>query len=320
MTKTMKLSTFTNLHKLPIYLRNLNRTALAAKEAAAKMESREKELRTEIAQNRTIINSLHTQLHKLEERNSELEHMVTTVRESKKEPQKAGAAELFANNPLNDKFYLELENNLRGTEAEIQERQKTYIKLFKKTGIDYAKHPVVDLGSGRGEFIELLHKNDIRAIGVDLNKSMVKRSTDKGLEATAADAITHLKKAKSGSLGGITGFHIAEHIPFEQLIILVAEARRVLVKGGFLLMQTPNPENLTVGAYTFHMDPSHIKPIPPALLQFTASFKGFERAEILRDQPELSDKHIQELTANKHLQEVYRRIYGPRDYALVAYK
>jgi hypothetical protein len=100
----------------------------------------------------------------------------------------------------------------------------------------------------------------------------------------------------------------------------MAEAQRCLVKGGILLLETPNPESLFVGAFTFHYDPSHLKPLPPAIVQFSALFKGFEKAEIMRMQPELTEKQIKEATKNPTLQGALQRLYGPRDYALVAYK
>jgi hypothetical protein len=51
----------------------------------------------------------------------------------------------------------------------------------------------------------------------------------------------------------------------------------VLQPGGLLIMETPNPENLVVGANTFYLDPSHERPIPPPLLAFAAEHAGFAR-------------------------------------------
>jgi O-antigen chain-terminating methyltransferase len=38
--------------------------------------------------------------------------------------------------------------------------------------------------------------------------------------------------------------------------------------GGLLILETPNPENLVVGACTFWYDPTHIRPLPPAMMRF----------------------------------------------------
>jgi SAM-dependent methyltransferase len=179
---------------------------------------------------------------------------------------------------------------------------------------------VVDLGCGRGEFLDLLTEQGFKAIGVDMNEAMVKRAREHGFEAVLNDGISYLMEQQSGTLSGVTGFHLVEHIPFDQALLLMAEAHRCLAKGGVLLLETPNPESLFVGAFTFHYDPSHLKPLPPAVMQFAARFKGFRRADILRAQPELSEADIKKATTNPNLQGALRRLYGPRDYALVAYK
>lgn len=256
----------------------------------------------------------------------ELEHSIALHAQAAKTAATKGEAAsgsspavLFADNHDLDAFYLEFENRFRGTEAEIKHKQKPYIKLFEDAGVN-KKLPIADLGCGRGEFLELLTQNKFKAVGIDMNEAMVKRARERGFEAVQNDAISYLLAQPSGSLAGVTGFHLAEHIPFEQLLLLIAEAYRCLAKGGILLLETPNPESVFVGAFTFHYDPSHLKPLPPAIVQFAAQFKGFARADILRMQPELTPEDIAKATKNTTLQGALQRLYGPRDYALVAYK
>jgi O-antigen chain-terminating methyltransferase len=266
---------------------------------------------------------LRDRIEHLRVRNAELEHMISAPRRSS--PEKAAGThrqagpELFAANHDLDAFYLEFENRFRGTEQEVKDKQTPYLKLFESASVD-RERPVVDLGCGRGEFLALLTENGFKTIGVDLNEAMVRRARERGLEAVESDAIGYLAEQSSGSLAGVTGFHLAEHIPFDQVLLLMTEAYRCLAKGGILLLETPNPESVFVGAFTFHYDPSHLKPLPPAIMQFAALFKGFERAEIMRVQPELTEAQIVEATRNATLQDALRRLYGPRDYALVAYK
>ena len=76
--------------------------------------------------------------------------------------------------------------------------------------------------------------------------------------------------------------HLVEHLPFEQLIILLDEAYRVLIPGGLLLLETPNPENLSVGSHTFYLDPTHRNPIPPVALQWMVQARGFQDAMVER--------------------------------------
>jgi O-antigen chain-terminating methyltransferase len=83
----------------------------------------------------------------------------------------------------------------------------------------------------------------------------------------------------------VTGFHIIEHLRFDLLIRLLDECRRVLRPGGCILFETPNPENLVVGAYTFHFDPTHRHPLPPKLIEFVVRERGFADVEILRLHP-----------------------------------
>jgi SAM-dependent methyltransferase len=314
----------TKIARLPEYLRTLRRDLNTLSEKADSITAEIHSISAQIADMKQRTDKMEYRLNELGQRDSELEHMLNVslhiknglTKETKDHPEAR-----FVDNHLLDKFYLELENNLRGTEDEVKTKQKVYLSLFKQAQVDYKEHPVIDLGAGRGEFLALLQESNIRGIGVDLNESMVKRIISKNIEAVTDDATGYLEKAKSDSLGAIVGFHIAEHLPFNQLVTLISEARRTLVEGGFLLLETPNPENLSVGAFTFHYDPSHLKPIPPALLEFVARFKGFEATEVMRLQPELDQKEINRLVKeNKQLAEVYKRLFGPRDYALVAYK
>lgn len=322
----------TNVTKLPEFLRNLNKDVkeldgvvknlnYLVQESVKTIDGIKKdhsELELAAEQNRK-------ELDRMRLRNTELEHMVRVSKMKTSSSPRSDAAEttakpvLFAENHDLDAFYLEFENYFRGTEEEIHKKQQPYIELMKKAKVS-KKLPIVDLGCGRGEFLDLLNQNGFSPLGVDLNESMVERAKSQGFKAEKNDAISFLLTQKSGSLAGITGFHLAEHIPFDQLLLLISEAYRCLTEGGLLILETPNPESLFVGAFTFHYDPSHLKPIPPAIMQFSAQFKGFEKADILRLQPELTPKEIAQATKNATLQGALQRLYGPRDYALVAQK
>lgn len=262
-------------------------------------------------------------VERIQARTTDLEHGLRAASKPSAAPTvhtaPASSADLFATKHELDAFYLEFENRFRGSEAEIKQKQQPYIKVFDKTKFDRSL-PVADLGCGRGEFLELLTEHGFKALGVDLNEAMVARARKQGHEAVQNDGISFLMSQKSGSLGGVTGFHLAEHIPFEDLLTLIAEAYRCLAKGGVLLLETPNPESVFVGAFTFHYDPSHLKPLPPAIVEFAAQFKGFRQTEIMRLQPELTKEDIAKATKNTTLQGALQRLYGPRDYALVAYK
>jgi SAM-dependent methyltransferase len=174
----------------------------------------------------------------------------------------------------------------------------------------------LDIGSGRGEFLQLLKTNKVRAVGLDINYDMVKRSKDKSLEAVQDDALTHLLAAKSQSYGAITGFHIVEHIPFNNLMRIFISAHRALVSNGFVIFETPNPENIIVASSGFYTDPTHLNPLPPDLLAFALKSCGFREVEILRLHP--VDAEPGKIAALP--EELRFRFYGPRDYAVIGYK
>ena len=102
---------------------------------------------------------------------------------------------------------------------------------------------------------------------------------------------------------------MVEHLPFALVRQLVAEAHRVLLPGGLLIMETPNPENLNVATRTFWLDPTHVRPLPSELLEFAASYVGLEPVSILRLNPEAEWNEADTLS---------RHLHGPRDYALIA--
>jgi len=222
---------------------------------------------------------------------------------------------LLAEDHSLDQFYIAFENEFRGKEEDIIERQKIYLSYFKKLKNITKSKPVLDIGCGRGEFLEVLKTENIPSLGLDLNSTMVKRSEGKGFDVVESDALEYLLTKEKNSFSAITGFHIVEHIPFSELMKLYKECYRTVSTGGFVLFETPNPENLSVGSYSFYLDPSHLKPVPPSLLAFSLEYVGFKKIEIVRLHPEIDtppDSSIDSKISNK--------LFGPRDYAVIAYK
>jgi O-antigen chain-terminating methyltransferase len=223
-------------------------------------------------------------------------------------------SELFADDHLMDSFYTAFEDKFRGSEEMISERLEEYLPYFTESKLNFKKTPVLDIGSGRGELLSLLKQHKINAIGLDINHDMVKRSQDKGLQAVQGDALTYLQAAKPQSLGAITGFHLVEHIPFNTLLRIFKAAHRTLENDGFVIFETPNPENIIVGTHNFYMDPSHLHPLPPTLLAFALETCGFKKVEIKRLHPDT------EGSSEGLPPKIAERFYGPRDYAVIGYK
>lgn len=186
-------------------------------------------------------------------------------------------------------FYFEFEQKYRGPRELIKNRQSVYLPFVQKCQELYGDCEALDIGCGRGEWLELMQENGIDATGVDLDDDMLSYCTGKGFRCQKQDALKALQEAADESLCIVSGFHIAEHLPFEILRQIVHESKRVLKPAGLLILETPNPENPTVGSCHFYNDPTHIRPIPPVLLSFIPENEGFMRTKILRLQ---EDKNL----------------------------
>ncbi len=211
-------------------------------------------------------------------------------------------------------FYRAFEDRHRGSRELIKSRLQVYIPLVLPLLDIYKECKTLDLGCGRGEWLELLTDNGFQAFGVDLDSGMLAACDERGLQVSKKDAITALRELPDESQSIVSGFHIAEHLPFDVLSILVQEALRVLKPGGLLILETPNPENIQVATMNFYLDPTHQRPIPPQLLTFMAEFYGFSRVKVLRLQ------EPKELYENRgiHLIDVIGGV-SP-DYAVIAQK
>lgn len=179
-------------------------------------------------------------------------------------------------------FYRAFEDRHRGSRELIHERQQIYVPFLEPLKQLYPERKALDVGCGRGEWLEILQRNGFDPLGVDLDAGMLQACHDLGLPVEQGDALEMLKRMPDESLAVVSGFHVAEHIPFDVLKDLVSETMRVLKPGGLLILETPNAENLVVGAQYFYLDPSHERPIPHLLLSFLTEYCGFERSKVLR--------------------------------------
>lgn len=214
-----------------------------------------------------------------------------------------------------EKFYRALEDRFRGSRSEIKRRLEVYLPFVRPLSDVFEDFSAIDLGCGRGEWLELMAENGcVNAHGVDLDEEMLSACRENNLSVTKSDAISTLQSLPTESMAIVSGFHIAEHISFETLQILVREALRVLKPGGLLILETPNPENISVGTNNFFLDPTHQRPLPMQLLTFLADHVGFTQTTILRLQEPTALRDTKDITLSDVLFGV-----SP-DYALVAQK
>jgi 2-polyprenyl-3-methyl-5-hydroxy-6-metoxy-1,4-benzoquinol methylase len=222
-----------------------------------------------------------------------------------------------ANKNQLDAFYLAFEDRFRGTRDEIKNRFEVYVPYIRAVGAGVDAAPVLDLGCGRGEWLELLRDSGLVGRGVDLNGIMVSLCKGKGLSAKEEDAFSSLSLLQDNSLGAITAFHVVEHLLFLDLLRLFTEAYRVLQPGGVAIFETPNPENVFVGSCSFYLDPTHNRPIPPQTLQFIAEQHPFRKIEILRVNKD-ANVAASDNTENNSMLE--NRLICEMDYSVICYK
>lgn len=217
-------------------------------------------------------------------------------------------------------FYRAFEDKYRGSREVIKKRIEFYLNFITPLKDYFAKNNqsnliTLDLGCGRGEFIELMLENNLTAMGIDLDDGMLKACKERGFNVENKDALTKLKETESNSILVVSAFHVVEHIPFEYLQELVKESYRVLMPGGLLILETPNPENIAVATCSFYTDPTHQKPIPPQLLSFVVEYNNFEKVKVVRLQ---ENKDLLEEKIPTNISEVLTGV-SP-DYAVVAQK
>ncbi|MYN30759.1 class I SAM-dependent methyltransferase, partial [Duganella levis] len=214
-------------------------------------------------------------------------------------------------------FYRAFEDRYRGDRDVIKQRLRAYTPFLDGlNALSAGRAPrALDLGCGRGEWLELLGEQGFQARGVDLDAGMLAACEERGLQVELTDAVAALRACAADSLALVSAFHLVEHVPFEVLQALIGEALRVLQPGGLLIMETPNPENLSVGATSFYLDPSHEKPLPPMLLGFLADYAGYARQRTVRlQEPAALHQPEHQTTLIDVLENV-----SP-DYAIVAQK
>src|SRR3989441_3445474 len=221
--------------------------------------------------------------------------------------------------------YFGFEERFRGSEQDIKERQRVYLAYFQ------GQENILDIGCGRGEFLELLRKAGIKAIGVDTDLDMVLYCREKGLDIVQEDAFVYLETLPDTSLGGIFAAQVIEHLEPGRVIELVKLCYRKLRSGGVLILETPNPKCLMVFAASFYMDFSHIRPLHPEAMRFLLASAGFQDIELkyagpvddTRRLPSLPDIGLPGETMEafrRGVEQLNDLLYGYQDYAVIGTK
>ena len=232
-------------------------------------------------------------------------------------------------NALNSRFdalYHRFENLYRGSREDILERVQHYQLLLDLASLREIG-PAVDLGAGRGEWVEFLKNRGFNAYGVDVNEELADAAAAIGVEVRIEDIVSHLRSLGPNTAGLISMFHVAEHLDFEVLTSVIRAASLALNHGGVLLIETPNPTNLRVGAAGFYLDPTHVKPLHPTLLHFLYTESGLTRVSTHflnqgDQEPSLEvPMALREDPAGLRLVDfLNQNLLSPLDYVVIGYK
>jgi SAM-dependent methyltransferase len=221
--------------------------------------------------------------------------------------------------------YASFEEKYRGSMSLVKERQRKYVALLGD------RTNVLDLGCGRGEFLELLREAGIPARGVDNNQDFCLQCKDHGLDVIHGDLLDFLESVEDESLGGVIAAQVIEHLPIATQLRLVDLCYLKLKSGSPIIIETINPECVFALARNFYMDPTHVRPVPAEFLQFVFESKGFTNVRLEYSAPvegkyleqcatllEPSSPDIRELANAVSVMNHF--LYGRQDYAAIGFR
>jgi SAM-dependent methyltransferase len=224
--------------------------------------------------------------------------------------------DLKGETPISGDVYDAFEAEFRGDPAVVSQRAEAYLPIITSVSAGIPEFPVLDIGCGRGEWLQLLRNGGLAARGVDSNSTFAAQVRALGLEVVEGDAIEYLTAAAGDSVGAVTAFHIVEHLEINALLGLIREAYRVVRPGGVVVFETPNPENVVVGSCSFYHDPTHRRPIPPPTLSFYLRHAGFSNVTVTS----LAPLNLVQGPVSDALKPIVDRFNMGQDYAAIGYK
>lgn len=213
------------------------------------------------------------------------------------------------------------EEEFRGDAENLRERYQDLARQFEG-----CEGRVVDIGCGRGEFLELLIDLGVNAAGIEIDSELVRSCVERGLPVEYGDGISWLRMTPDSSLGGLSLVQVVEHLSAQELVDLVALAARKLRAGGRIVVETVNPQSLYVFAHSFFLDPTHVAPVHPAYLHFLFREAGFASVDLQWRSPPPADDTLEPMAGNDegaarfnaNVARLNQLLFAAQDYALVA--
>ena len=226
-------------------------------------------------------------------------------------------------------IYVGFEDRFRGSQTEIRRRAEDYLPLFASAS------NVVDIGCGRGEFLDLLKRQGVTARGVDTNPAMVELCRSRGLEAECADAVTHLESQPDLALGGLAAIQVVEHFEPAYLARFLETAYRKMRPGAPLILETINPACWMAFFETYIRDLTHQRPLHPDTLKYLVQANGFQHVDVQFRQPVDEGDRLDRVQVsaesastggvldlaraiNTHADKLNARLFSSMDYAVIA--
>jgi O-antigen chain-terminating methyltransferase len=227
--------------------------------------------------------------------------------------------------------YAGFEDLYRGSPEDIEERLAEYVPLFQGVA-----GPVLDVGCGRGEFLEALGRNGIAARGVDINASMVERCRARGLDVVQGEALSFLSGLPDGSLGGVFAAQVVEHLLPDEVVRLLDLVLAKLRPGGVAVVETVNAACWAAFFSSYIRDITHVRPVHPDTLRYLLVARGFENVDVRYSSPYPREARMQPLPLtlasdgpaatgivqvfNQNVDTLNRLMFTHMDYAAVGVK
>jgi SAM-dependent methyltransferase len=215
--------------------------------------------------------------------------------------------------------YVGFEDRFRGSRDEIRRRLEAYLPIFS------GATDVLDIGCGRGEFLNLLREHGIGARGLDLNHEMVEVCRTQGLDATEGDALGYLRSLPDGSLGGLFAAQVAEHLEPDYLLELLEEAFVKLRPGSAIVLETINVSSWFAFFSSYIRDITHARPLHPDTLSYLLTAHGFQEVTVRFSAPyperdklvRVSGEGVLEDAINANADKLNALLFTDLDYAAI---
>jgi 2-polyprenyl-3-methyl-5-hydroxy-6-metoxy-1,4-benzoquinol methylase len=224
-----------------------------------------------------------------------------------------------------DLRYEVFEDIFRGSSEWVKKKLEQYLNIFKD-----AAEPIVDIGCGRGEFLELMRDAGKEAYGIEINQHEIEQLKNKGIRVVSEDAIDHIDSLANESIGGGFCAQVVEHLTPDNVYRLVTSLQSKMKSGAPLVIETINPLSIQAFHSSYLVDPTHIYPVHPQTLLFFLRYAGFKNVHVkkitpfppesqLQNPDQIGDAEVKQYL-NALVQRLNSILYDFAEYYVLGYK